>query len=104
MRSLLLALAFVLTGTIAFAQDNKEGTETKKKTEFNLGKRAADHFMLQFGYFGWSGAPDSVNTDGFSRSFNMYLLFDFPFKSNPHISVAIGPGIGTDNLFFKETT
>lgn len=107
MRSLLLALAFVLTGTIAFAQDNKEVKEAKKKTDWSkidLGKRAADHFMLQFGYFGWSGAPDSVNTDGFSRTFNMYLMFDFPFKSNPHISVAIGPGIGTDNLFFKETT
>lgn len=34
----------------------------------------------------------------------MYLMFDFPFKTNPRLSVAIGPGIGTDNLFFKETT
>jgi hypothetical protein len=30
-------------------------------------------------------------------------LFDFPFKTNPKISVALGPGIGTDNIFFEKT-
>jgi hypothetical protein len=34
----------------------------------------------------------------------MYFLFDFPFKSNPKLSVAIGPGIGSDNIFFENTT
>jgi hypothetical protein len=34
----------------------------------------------------------------------MYFLFDFPFKSNPKLSVAIGPGIGTDNIYFDNTT
>jgi hypothetical protein len=104
MRSLFLAVAFLLMGSIAFAQDS---TGKKNKTDWSkvdLGKRSADHFMLQFGYSGWASRPDTVNIKGFSRSFNMYLLFDFPFKTNPRMSVAIGPGIGTDNLFFEETT
>jgi hypothetical protein len=60
--------------------------------------------MIQFGYTGWAGAPDTAKPSGFSRTFNMYFLFDFPFKSNPKLSVAIGPGIGTDNIFFDNTT
>lgn len=94
----------MLTGFVVFAQ---EDPAPKKKTDWSkidLGKRSADHFLIQFGYYGWSGAPDSLNISGFSRTFNMYLMFDFPFKTNPRLSVAIGPGIGTDNLFFKETT
>lgn len=104
MRSLLLAVALMLTGTLVFAQ---EDPAPKKKTDWSkmdLGKRSADHFMIQFGYYGWAGAPDSINSGGFNRTFNMYLMFDFPFKSNPRLSVALGPGIGTDNLYFKETT
>jgi hypothetical protein len=104
MKRILIALAFVMTGVAAHSQDlpkNEKGkTDWSKVT---LGKRSADHFMLQFGYSGWAGAPDSINRSGFSRSFNFYLLFDFPFKSNPRLSVAIGPGIGTDNIFFEKT-
>ena len=46
--------------------------------------------------------PDSINTKGFSRTFNMYLMFDFPFKTNPQFSVALGAGLGTDNIFFDK--
>jgi hypothetical protein len=104
MRSLLLAVALMLTGTIVVAQNNPE---PKKKTDWSkvdLGKRSADHFMIQFGYNGWAGAPDSINNKGFSRTFNVYLMFDFPFKTNPRLSVGIGPGIGSDNMYFDETT
>lgn len=73
-------------------------------TKVDLSKRTADHFMLQYGMSGWSGGPDSIKPQGLSRSFNMYFLFDFPFKTNPKISVAIGPGIGTDNIFFEDRT
>jgi hypothetical protein len=31
-------------------------------------------------------------------------MFDFPFKTNPRLSVGIGPGIGSDNMYFDETT
>lgn len=72
-------------------------------TKVDLSKRPADHFMLQFGSAGWSGGPDSLNTKGFSRSFNMHVMFDFPFKTSPKFSVGVGLGVGTDNIFFKQT-
>jgi hypothetical protein len=72
-------------------------------SKLDLSKRASDHFMLQFGMAGW-GKPDEITTKGFSRTFNGYFLFDFPFKSNPRLSVAVGPGIGTDNIFFDQMT
>jgi hypothetical protein len=87
-----------------FAQDEPEPElkqQTKKKA--NLASRANDHLLLQFGYTSWANIPDSINTKGFPRSFNAYFLFDFPFKSNPKISVAIGAGVGTDNIFFDKT-
>lgn len=99
MKRILIALVFASIGTAAIAQ---ETAKPAKKT-WDMSKRSADHFMIQFGYAGWSGQPDSVKPSGFSRTFNMYFLFDFPFKSNPKLSVAIGPGIGTDNIFFENT-
>lgn len=73
-------------------------------TKVDLSKRTADHFMIQYGLAGWSGGPDNIKPQGFSRSFNMHFLFDFPFKTNPKLSVGIGPGIGTDNIFFENST
>jgi len=83
-----------------FAQDEPK-SEPKKKP--SLASRANDHLLLQFGYTSWSNIPDSINTKGFPRSFNAYFLFDFPFKSNPQISIAIGAGVGTDVIFFDKT-
>ncbi len=95
---------FVVLSTLIvvsiFAQDEPK-PETKKKP--NLVSHANDHLLIQFGYTSWAGIPDSINTKGFPRSFNAYFLFDFPFKSNPKISVAIGVGVGTDNIFFDKT-
>jgi hypothetical protein len=34
----------------------------------------------------------------------MYFMLDFPFKTNPHWSTAVGGGIATDNIFFKKTS
>lgn len=65
--------------------------------------RANDHFMLQYGITHWTSKPDSINTKGFSRSFNFYIMIDMPFKTDPRFSVAFGPGIGTDNIFFNKT-
>jgi hypothetical protein len=95
---------FVVLSTLIvasiFAQDEPK-SEPKKKV--NLASRANDHLLLQFGYTSWASIPDSINTKGFPRSFNAYFLFDFPFKSNPKISVGIGAGVGTDNIFFDKT-
>jgi hypothetical protein len=62
-----------------------------------------DHFMIQLGYTSLQGKPDSIRTSGFSRSFNMYFMFAFPFRTNPKLSVALGPGIASDHIFFDRT-
>jgi len=100
MKKTLLLISFILTGIILFAQEEPK-PESKKKP--NITGRANDHFLLQLGITNWAGRPDSIQTKGLSRSFNMYFMFDFPFKSNPRISVGIGLGIGTDNIYFDKT-
>lgn len=83
-----------------------EQARAKKKLSFEelgLANRSKDHLLIQVGFDGWSGMPDSIQTKGVNRSFNMYLLFDFPFKTNPHISVAVGAGIGSSNMYFSDT-
>jgi len=86
--------------TSVFAQDQPKSNFNPKP---NLRSRANDHLLLQVGVTNWAGIPDSIKTKGLSRSFNMYFMFDFPFKSNPHLSVGIGAGIGTDNIYFDKT-
>lgn len=46
--------------------------------------------------------PDSIRTRGLSRTFNIYLMMDFPFQTNPKFSVALGPGIATDHIFLDK--
>ena len=93
------ALAICIVSCL-FAQ-----TDTTVRTSKNnfVPRTSNDHFMIQFGGTGWLNKPDSVHTTGFSRSFNIYLMLDFPFKTNPHFSVGIGPGIATDNIFLNKT-
>jgi hypothetical protein len=77
-----------------------------KKTDWkkvNLGNRANDHFMIQFGYDAWAGKPDTINITGFSRHFNFYLMYDMPFKTAPRMSVAAGLGVGSSSIFFDNT-
>lgn len=104
MKKILIVAAALLAGMQLFAQDNGNTTEKKKKdwSKVNLKNRAADHFMLQVGVDNWGGAPDSISTKGFSRSFNAYFMFDFPFKTDPRFSVGIGAGVGTSNIFFDK--
>src|ERR1051325_7081550 len=99
---LLSVLTCLLTTSLLFSQDTLSAPP-RKKTSIDLSNRAKDHFMIQFGSFGWSGKPDSINTKGLSHSLNFYFLFDFPFKSNPHFSAAVGAGIGTDQIYFDKT-
>jgi hypothetical protein len=82
--------------------------ENKEKRKLNiqqlaLAGRSKDHLLIQVGIDNWSGKNDSINTTGLSRSFNMYLMFDFPFKNNPHLSIAVGAGVGSSNIYFKDT-
>ncbi len=76
-------------------------TDTKKIVVPN---RTKDHFMIQYGADVWTGRPDSVRTGGgLSRHFNFYFMFDKPFKTNPKMSVGLGFGIGSSNMFFNNT-
>src|SRR5215831_715750 len=100
MKKISFVVLFTLIVASIFAQDEPK-PEPKKKA--NLVSRANDHLLLQFGYTSWAGRPDSIKTKGFPISFNAYFMFDFPFKSNPQISVGIGAGVGTDNIAFDKT-
>ncbi|MFT3702871.1 MAG: outer membrane beta-barrel protein [Agriterribacter sp.] len=106
MKSFLLIALFIVCNGYLFAQTTSDTLTPVKKDwgKTQLSGRAADHIMIQFGYNGWSGETDSVRSRGFSRTFNMYFMYDFPFKSSPHFSAGVGVGIGTDNMFLKETT
>ena len=84
-----------------FAQETTE--PPKKKNPINLSGRANDHFLLQLGYTGWNGIPDSINNGGLSKSINVYFMFDFPFKTSPKLSVGVGAGIASDQIKFSKT-
>lgn len=95
-----------ITDPNVLIEETKEENRQKKKldiNQLNLANRSKDHLLIQVGIDGWAQAPDTINTGGLARSFNMYFMFDFPFKTNPHLSVAIGAGIGTNNMYFKDT-
>jgi Outer membrane protein beta-barrel domain len=96
--SLLTCTFFVIA---VFAQDTT--SVPKKKPSVDLTNRANDHLLLQLGYTKWAGIPDSINTSGFSKSFNVFFMFDFPFKTNPKLSIALGPGIASDHILFSKT-
>ena len=109
MRPFYVAALLLLSCVAAHAQDDstkQTGTALppKKSVTTNSQPRSSDHFLMQFGYTGWAGTPDSINTNGFPRTFNAYLMFDFPFKTNPHWSAAIGAGIATDAVYFEKTS
>ncbi|MBG9375565.1 outer membrane beta-barrel protein [Panacibacter sp. DH6] len=111
MKKILLAVFSAGMFTVANAQIKdtlaiEKPKETKVKTDWkkiDLSNRANDHFMIQFGYDGWTNAPDSANPGGFSRHFNFYFMLDKPFKSNPRYSVGLGLGFASSNIFFKDT-
>lgn len=99
-------ITFIIIGclffSISFAQEITTVTSKDSKT-MKMTNRAADHFMLQSSFDGWTGMPDSINShqQGFSRGFNAYFMFDKPFKGSPKYSIGIGAGISTSNITFK---
>lgn len=102
MKKTFLAGFVLLTVLFAQAQNDSSAPKRTPRQQIDLSNRAGDHFLIQIGYDGWANKPDSINTKGFSRSLNMYLMFDFPFRTNPQFSVAIGAGIGSSNIFFDK--
>src|SRR5258706_11795994 len=101
MKKIVLLFATCFAICSLFAQENPE--TSKKKKPINLSGRANDHFLLQLGYAGWSGMPDSINNAGLSKTINAYFMFDFPFKTSPKLSVGVGAGVATDQIKFSKT-
>jgi len=103
-----LILSFSLT-TTAFAQVDTgfsspaPAPTPKKWSTLNLNNRANDHFMIQLSVDNWANKTDTMQLKGISRGFNMYLMYDMPFKTNPQFSVAGGVGVSTSNIYFEET-
>jgi hypothetical protein len=84
---------------------NAQTAATTGSKKLDLTGRPADHFMFQFGTDTWTSRPDSVKLGGgLSRHFNLYFMYDKPFATNPHYSVAFGAGVGTSNIFFDNRT
>lgn len=98
MRKLLVLVLAFFTTFSAFAQD----PQPKKKIE--IPNRSGDHFMVQLAYNFWQGTPDSIDShvSGFQRSANVYVMLNKPFKSDPRLSLGIGVGVGTSNMYFEK--
>ena len=101
MRRIFITTLAITLVNFAFAQ--ADTIVRTRSLNLKENRTSNDHFLIQLGHTIWTGKPDSINTKGWSRSFNAYLMLDFPFKTNPKWSVALGPGISTENMFFKET-
>jgi hypothetical protein len=101
MRRIFLFALVTILGSCVFAQS--DSAVRKNLLNHRTTPRSGDHLMLQLGYLSWSGKPDSINTGGLPRTANIYFLFDFPFKTSPRFSAAIGVGVGTDHMFFEKT-
>ncbi len=94
----LLFLSFsLLTGLVA--QENGANTGKKK---IDSSTRPNVHLVIQFGHTTWTGVPDTIAMGKFSKSFNVYFMFDFPFKSNPKMSLGAGVGVGSDHIRFSK--
>lgn len=100
MKKTLLLLVSITVSVLGMSQTTGTPSTNKK---IDLTNRAADHLVIQYGADSWTNRPDSVRTGGFSRHFNIYFMFDKPFKGNPKWSAAYGVGIGSSNIFFKNT-
>ena len=101
MKKIILLSICAFFATSLLAQD--EPKPKKKKDIPDMSNRANDHLLVQLGYTGWAGKPDTINTSGFSKSINAYFMFDYPFKTNPKLSMAFGPGISSDHIIFSKT-
>jgi hypothetical protein len=94
MRNIYTLTAALIISFAANAQGNK-------KTMMKRAEKANDHFLIQVGGNMWTGKPDSIKTKSLGRDINVYFMFDFPFKTNPKLSVGLGAGVGSTSAFFE---
>ena len=110
MKKISILLLFVVSAAIALGQDSTKVVDTTAKpkpakkdwSKVNM-NRSGDHFLLQVGLDNWASKPDTIDIKTLSRSFGVYLLMDFPFKTNPHFSIALGLGASTSSIYFNDT-
>lgn len=78
--------------------------QPKKDWKKEIIDRPSDHILVQLTSDHWSGTPDSISSHmgGLSRGLGISLMFDKPFKTDPHWSVAFGVGINGSSMFFKK--
>lgn len=99
-------IVFVVTGclifSMAFSQQSAPSATKNNKVDFS--SRSGDHFMLQVSSDHFSGMPDSISShqQGLSRGFNAYVMLNKPFKGSAKLSLGIGVGISTSNIYFKK--
>jgi Outer membrane protein beta-barrel domain len=101
----ILFIVFALVTVFAANAQEKNAKAPEKKKMGGFMNRTGDHLMLQLTSDYWIGAPDSVDSrvNGFARGANVYVMLDQRFKSAPQWSVAFGLGVGTSNMYFKNT-
>lgn len=102
MRKIVIAVIAICLVSTAFGQ--KDSTVRRILPSSKKEAPSNDHFFIQIGHLSWVGKPDSISTKGIPRTLNIYMLLNFPFKTNPHWSVALGPGIASDNMYFDKMT
>jgi hypothetical protein len=104
MKKLLLLALTLGSCALTFAQTETQPPAKKKDwSKVNLSNRPGDHFVIQLGHDGWMNKPDSIKTKGLSRSLSIYFMIDFPFKSDPRFSIAVGAGVSGSNIYFEKT-
>jgi hypothetical protein len=103
MKKIVFVVISCLFFSMAYSQDTTNTFPPKIK-KIDLTNRPADHFMIQLSSDHWAGMPDSISSHqrGFSRGFNMYFMYDKPFKTSPNFSLGIGVGVSTSNMVFKK--
>lgn len=106
MKKYVLAAFSLFMVLLINAQDTLSVTKKPKKdwSKSISANRPKDHFMIQTGYNYWTKKPDSIQTNGIPISVNLYFLMDFPFKTDPRWSAAVGAGVGFDNQGFENTS
>ncbi len=99
MRKIFLILAIGFFSGPLFAQ-NEKGIFSPDKYG-----NSSDHFMFQVSSDQWLNAPDSISSRyrSNSRGFNVQVMLNKNFSSNPKFSLAFGLGISNSNAFFENS-
>ena len=103
MKKVVFVVISCLFFSMGFSQDTTPSTTNANNNKVDFKSRAGDHFMLQLSSDHWSGMPDSISSHqkGLSRGFNAYIMMNKAFKNSPKLSLGIGVGISTSNIYFK---